>query len=81
MIRNETIEKDGYTIHVTLNDGMKYRGGELIVHGTIVRKDSTRHESIGKANTDNWEEWAEEAAALVAAAPSVPLGLNPSDWK
>jgi hypothetical protein len=81
MIRNETIVKDDYTIHVTLNDGMVRRGGQLIVHATIVRTNSTQHISVGKANTDEWETWATDAAALVAARPPVPPGLEESDWK
>ena len=83
MITEETIECEGYTIHLTLNDGLKHRGGELIVHGTLTRSGETQHHSIGKTNQDSYQEWALAAAARVASRLAVPAGrgLDVTDWK
>ena len=81
MITEKVLLRKGYTIYVTLNNGMKHKGGELIVHGTIVRDGETTHQSIGKTNQDDWLPWVDRAAAAVAAAPPVLSGIDLSDWK
>lgn len=81
MITQEIIEHEDYTVFITLNDELKRRGGQFIVHGTLVMKGTETHRSIGKINSDDWRAWAEASALRVSLSALVPSGSVFLDWK